>query len=93
MSYERPAEGMAVIEIGDTVNKQIAGCYDFKGACRRWRILVGQLLPGRSITGAVGSACAGTRFPTAQTGNGHTGEPEQLFHISWHFLHLISAGR
>lgn len=48
---------------------------------------------GRSITGAEGSACAGTRFPTAQTGNGHTGEPEQLFHISWRFLHLISAGR
>lgn len=47
---------------------------------------------GRSITGAVGSACAGTRSPTALTGNGHTGEPEQLFHLSWRFLQLISAG-
>lgn len=47
----------------------------------------------RSITGADGSACADTRSPTAQTGNGHTGEPGQLFHLSWRFLHLISAGR
>jgi len=61
---------------------------------KRLRILKVQLPPrGRSITGAEGSACAGTRFPTAQAGNGHTGEPGQLFHLSWRFLHLISAGR